>query len=151
MNELHLFIIPDVSIQATSSTKQSFTKRNGQIRRKSGDAIPTSFTIKPNRTYSHYQGGTYLELFHSFVPFNDGYQVVYNRRTDSGGTTRRGSTYLETVHLSQNLEPTSQDKRIISEKGQSDPRAFAWNESVWCLTWKANWRGRRGGKDRIDR
>lgn len=140
MNELHLLITPHLLIHGTASRKRSSTR----------DAIPTSFTVRPNRTYSYYQGGTYLELFHSFVPFSNGYQVVYNRRTNTGGTTKRGSTYLETVHVSSNFEHTSQDKRVISEKGQSDPRAFAWNGSVWCLTWKTNWRGKRGN-GRIDR
>lgn len=112
--------------------------------------VPTSFTIRANKTFSYYQGGSYLELFHSFVPFNDGYQVVYNLRSKSeASTTDRGSTFIETVHVSSTLEREDETQRRIGKKQQSDPRAFGWNSSVYCLTWKANWRGRRG-KDRVD-
>lgn len=112
--------------------------------------VPTSFTLRANKTFSYYQGGSYLELFHSFVPYNDGYQVVYNHRSKSeASTTDRGSTFIETVHVSSALEREDGTKRRIGVKQQSDPRAFSWNSSAYCLAWKANWRGRRG-KGRSD-
>ena len=106
-----------------------------------------------NKTFSYYQGGLYLELFHSFVPFNNGHQVVYNHLSKSeASTTDRDSTFIETeVHVSSTLEREDEMRSRIGKKQQSDPRAFGWNSSLYCFTRKVNWRGRRGkGRGRAE-
>lgn len=110
-------------------------------------AVASAFTIHPNHTFASYRGEEKLETFHSFVPFNEGYQVVF-KVTEKDETLKSGrSQSIETMHLSSSFERNESSRRRLGENtGLCDPRAFLWNHSAYCLAWRSN----RKRNDRAD-
>ena len=94
-------------------------------------SIPSTFKVQHHLTYALHTGASRAKVFHSFVQTHNspGFKVVYK-------VWQKGEryVYLESTNVTPAFDPVLAMTPLSLGRG-SDPRAFHWNGSSYCLTW----------------